>query len=141
MYSRRFLKTITAVVIPTIAVNITEVKIIPASTVVVIVLFCIIASGGGVTVTGGSDAEIGREVTLDNEGNVYVTGQTSSNFFPTTSYAYDVLISGDSDCFVFKLSTIASTQRFGLSIIETTFIAFPTLALFAMIYFVRQKRK
>jgi len=52
---------------------------------------------------GGSDVDIGYGVAYDEGGNVYLTGQTGSTDFPTTSGAYDTTWSGG-DAFVAKLN-------------------------------------
>ncbi len=61
------------------------------------------------TYLGGSGKDIGYDIALDNAGNVYITGQTSSTDFPTTPGAYDRFYSGDPwDVFVTKLSADGS---------------------------------
>ncbi len=40
------------------------------------------------TYLGGSGADIGDAITVDSQGNAYVTGMTESNNFPTTANAY-----------------------------------------------------
>jgi len=41
------------------------------------------------TYLGGSAGENFRDVAVDQQGNIYVTGGTSSSDFPTTPGAYD----------------------------------------------------
>jgi hypothetical protein len=52
---------------------------------------------------GGSELEVSGGIALDPERNAYVTGQTDSQDFPTTSGAYDTHRDGSSDAFIAKL--------------------------------------
>jgi hypothetical protein len=62
------------------------------------------------TYLGGSgiDREIGRDITVDSAGNVYVTGSTDSIDFPTVSPLQPTYGGGASDVFVAKLSASGS---------------------------------
>jgi hypothetical protein len=55
------------------------------------------------TYLGGNEFDIAQSLALDDSGNVYVSGQTSSSNFPTTSSAYRQNIQGDIDVFISKL--------------------------------------
>jgi len=57
------------------------------------------------TFLGGSNRNIGKAHAIDNAGNVYITGTTWSDDFPTTVGAYQTNIGGDRDVFVTKLSS------------------------------------
>jgi len=59
------------------------------------------------TFLGGSDAERGLDVTVDHDGCVYVTGQTQSADFPTTTGAFDTTYNGGfgyGDVYVVKIN-------------------------------------
>lgn len=56
----------------------------------------------GSTYLGGSGGETCGGLALDGAGNGYVTGQTSSSNFPTTTGAFDPTFNGGLDVFVVK---------------------------------------
>jgi uncharacterized repeat protein (TIGR01451 family) len=56
------------------------------------------------TYLGGTDYEYGYGVAVDGDGNAYITGETSSTDFPTTSDAYQTSYAGFGDAFVSKLN-------------------------------------
>ena len=54
---------------------------------------------------GSSHYDDGSSITVNSNGNIYVTGKTSSSNFPTTTGSYDTYYNGsDTDVFVSKLS-------------------------------------
>src|SRR5262249_5109415 len=57
------------------------------------------------TYLGGSGADTGYGIAVDSSGNAYVTGQTSSSNFPTTSGPYQTSSGGGTDAFVTKLNS------------------------------------
>ena len=71
------------------------------------VIFKINSSGTGLeysTYLGGTGDDEAYGIALDQSGNVYILGQTSSTDFPTTSDAYDRSFNGgSSDLFITKL--------------------------------------
>src|SRR5450432_3229202 len=56
------------------------------------------------TFLGGSSSDFGAAIAVDNAGNPYITGQTSSANFPTTG-GFDTTLNGFTDAFVTKLTT------------------------------------
>lgn len=65
------------------------------------------------TYLGGSGDDHGTGITVDSDGNVYVTGFTYSTDFPTTSGAYQTsLASGQSAAFVTKITPDFSSLTF-----------------------------
>ncbi len=79
------------------------------------------------TYLGGAGFDVGRGIVVDNDGNAYVTGETSSTEFPTTPRAYDATCGTSADCnwdgvtaysdtFVTKLSADGS------SVVYSTFL-------------------
>lgn len=68
------------------------------------------------TFLGGNYRDIARSFALDSDNNIYVTGETRSSNFPTTSGAYDISYNGDVntsytyDAFVLKLNNSLSAS-------------------------------
>ncbi|MFX0065050.1 MAG: SBBP repeat-containing protein [Candidatus Hermodarchaeota archaeon] len=65
------------------------------------------ATGNGLvfsTYLGGSSEEFSHGITVDTDGNCYVTGRTESSDFPTTPNAFNNSLWGSSDMFVVKLN-------------------------------------
>jgi hypothetical protein len=60
------------------------------------------------TYLGGSGTDSIQGSTVDSQGNVYITGYTTSSNFPTTTGAYDRTFNGVSDVFVVKMSASGS---------------------------------
>ncbi len=56
------------------------------------------------TLFGGNDTEISQDITIDNSGNAYITGETRSIDFPTIN-AVQNTIGGDADVFITQLNT------------------------------------
>jgi len=68
------------------------------------------------TFLGGSGDDRGDGISLDNSGNVFVTGSTNISDFPVTSGAYDESFNGDYDVFVSKLNST------GTALVYSTFL-------------------
>ena len=60
------------------------------------------------TYLGGNISDEGKSITLDSEGNAYLTGDTGSTDFPVTEGAFQTTYSGYSDVFVTKLNSTGS---------------------------------
>jgi hypothetical protein len=56
------------------------------------------------TYLGGSDSDNGNGVAVDSAGNAYLTGETASTNFPTTTGAAQTALSGNTDVYVTKLN-------------------------------------
>lgn len=73
------------------------------------------------TFVGGSGNDVGRAITLDGTGAIYVTGQTNSSDFPVTAGAAQTANRGGYDAFYFKLASnghLAYSTYFGGSSTE-----------------------
>ncbi|MDX2031767.1 MAG: SBBP repeat-containing protein [Blastocatellia bacterium] len=63
------------------------------------------------TFYGGSGTDIGYGIAVDQQGAIYLTGQTSSSNFPTKS-PLDASLEGANDAFVMKLNSQGTTVVF-----------------------------
>jgi Bacterial Ig-like domain (group 1)/Beta-propeller repeat len=68
------------------------------------------------TYLGGASTDVGNPIAVDAAGNAYVTGETSSNNFPTTVGAFDTTYNGNIDAFVTKLNAT------GTALIYSTYL-------------------
>ncbi|MFB3897829.1 MAG: SBBP repeat-containing protein [bacterium] len=60
------------------------------------------------TYLGGSEDDDGFDIAVDGSGNAYITGETESTDFPTTSGAIDIPVYNTKDIFVTKLNPSGS---------------------------------
>jgi len=60
------------------------------------------------TYLGGSSSDEGHGIAVDGSGNVYVTGYTSSEDFPTTPGAYGINYSENCDVFIIIINSTGS---------------------------------
>ncbi|MHC5539599.1 DUF7948 domain-containing protein, partial [Singulisphaera rosea] len=60
------------------------------------------------TLLGGSAPDHGAAIAVDSAGNAYVTGDTLSTTFPTTSGAFQTTFTGSDDVFVTKVNPAGS---------------------------------
>ena len=68
------------------------------------------------TFLGGEDLDLPRAIVLSNDGCAYITGDTLSDEFPTTSNTYHELNNGGLDGFVTKLDIIIPVANAGMDI-------------------------
>ncbi len=66
------------------------------------------------TYLGGSSQDSGRGIAIDNQGNIYITGITSSPDFPVTAGAWRGSSRGGQDFFVAKLNPTGSSLLYSV---------------------------
>ena len=64
------------------------------------------------TFIGGASSDFGRAITINDKNDVFVTGYTKSNNFPTSSAAFDKMYHGEFDIFVSKLNSSGNVLEF-----------------------------
>jgi hypothetical protein len=64
------------------------------------------------TLVGGGSGDVGKAVTLDGTGAAVVSGQTSSNDYPTTPGAWDTTAGGSADGFVTRVDAAGASLLF-----------------------------
>ena len=64
-------------------------------------------AGDFLTYLGGSATDQGTGVAIDNIGNTYIAGTTTSADFPITSNGYGITLSGPQDAFITKISSVS----------------------------------
>lgn len=69
------------------------------------------------TYLGGSGYDFGKGITVDTDGNVYITGGTDGGF-PISLGAYDTTYNGGRDVFVAKLNTSGSSIIYSTSLLS-----------------------
>lgn len=67
----------------------------------------------GSILVGGSSTELATDIALDSSNNAFITGNTSSSAYPTTSGAYDESFNGVLDLFVTGVSSNLSDIEAG----------------------------
>jgi hypothetical protein len=70
------------------------------------------------TYLGDKSSDTGAGIAVDSSGNIYVTGRTYSNHFPTRN-AFDATLGGRTDGFVAKFNPAASGN---LSLLDSTYL-------------------
>jgi beta-propeller repeat-containing protein/HYDIN/CFA65/VesB family protein len=92
------------------------------------------AAGSGLIFSsylGGADDDAGNGIAVDSNHNMYVTGSTSSNNFPTTAGAFQPANAGSGDAFVTKIANVTApvpvftpnSLSFGDQAVGTTSVA------------------
>ncbi len=72
------------------------------------------------TYLGGKNSDRGIGIAVDNGGNAYVTGATSSDDFPVTNDGFDITYNGGEDIFISKINTNAPSPT--ASLVSSTYV-------------------
>jgi hypothetical protein len=67
-----------------------------------------VGAGDFLTYLGGTATDQGTGVAIDNIGNTYVAGTTTSADFPITPNGYSTTLSGPQDAFITKISSVSA---------------------------------
>lgn len=73
------------------------------------------------TLLGGSAGDSGRAIAVDERGNAYIAGSTTSDDFPTTVRAFDPTFNGGPDEGL-PDGFVAKLDRFGSALVYSTFL-------------------
>jgi hypothetical protein len=65
------------------------------------------------TYLGGKGEDHAWGVALDDENDLYIIGQTTSNNFPTTTDGYDLTYNGATDAYLVKLNSVGDSLAYG----------------------------
>ena len=72
------------------------------------------------TYLGGSGGEGGSDIAVDSAGNAYLTGETASTNFSTTTGTFQTALAGGSDAFVTKIVALPNDNFADATVITTT---------------------
>jgi len=74
------------------------------------------------TYLGGSDIDQAYGIAVDSSGNAYVTGETFSSDFPTTSGAFQTVCNGGSGCYDSDDAFVTKINPSGSALVYSTFL-------------------
>jgi len=81
------------------------------------------------TYLGGTGDDFGYGIAVDGQGNVFISGRTRSDDFPTTAGAYRTSRTGSSDIFVAKLNSAGSALTYSTFLGGSDSSATPRIAV------------